>query len=277
MQDLLESESAGELRLRPVVGAYQHNILRVAVVGVESPGASNLLLIPFELDGQFELEGGLLALRRARELSGNYGILLSQVIGPDRESKWDVILQEAGYIRLTDLVYMTRSACYESRNSSQRRLGRDQRWVTYSAEAEPLFCEAIGRTYVQSMDCPELTNVRTVQQSLSSHRAVGVFDPATWFVLADGDQPQGVMLLSKVRREPVMEIVYMGVSQLARGSGVADLLMDQALRTATANTTNLILAVDARNEPAKCLYARWGFVEIARRAAWIANLCCIRR
>ena len=116
-----------------------------------------------------------------------------------------------------------------------------------------------------------------MQQSLSSHRAVGVFDPATWFVLADGDQPQGVLLLSKVRREPVMEIVYMGVSQLARGSGVADLLMDQALRITAAKATSLILAVDARNEPAKRLYARWGFVEIARRAAWIATMCSIGR
>jgi|CXWL01.1.fsa_nt_gi ribosomal protein S18 acetylase RimI-like enzyme len=277
VKDLLESGSVGELRLRPVVGAYERNLLRIAVVGVESPGASNLMLVPFELDSQVELEGGLLALRHARELSGNYGISLSQVIGPDRQSKWDDILQEAGFIRLTNLVYMTRTVCNDTANVSRRLLEGDQRWVTYSVEAEPLFCEAIGRSYVQSMDCPELTSVRTVQQSLSSHRAVGVFDPATWFVLDDGHQPQGVLLLSKVCREPVMEIVYMGVSQPARGSGIADLLMDHALHITAEHATSLILAVDVRNEPAKRLYARWGFVEIARRAAWIANMCGIGR
>jgi GNAT superfamily N-acetyltransferase len=278
VEDLLESQSSGRLRLRPVVGAYEHDDLRVAVVGVESPGASNLMLVPLELvDGQAVLEGGLPALCRARELSNAYGVSLTQVIGPERASRWDFVLEEAGFVRLTDLVYMTRSVCNVTTTSHPRTLGNDQRWVRYSAESESLFCEAIGRSYMQSMDCPELTNVRTVPQSLSSHRAVGVFDPATWFVLVKGDEPHGVLLLNKVRREPVMEMVYMGVSQLARGSGVADLLMDQAIRTTAAYAKSLILAVDARNEPARRLYVRWGLVEIARRAAWIANLCAVGR
>ncbi len=49
VRDVLESESVGGLRLRPLVGANAHNILRFAVVAVESPGASNVFLLPFEL------------------------------------------------------------------------------------------------------------------------------------------------------------------------------------------------------------------------------------
>lgn len=271
VQDLLESASAGEMRLRPVVAAFERGRIRTAVVGVESPGASNLILIPYELDGEAELEGGLQALRHVEELSWEYGVRLSQTIGPERASKWDVVLRESGFTRLTHLIYLSRSVEGARANDTRVQPGPNRRWITYSAEFEPVFCEAIAQSYVQSMDCPELTSLRTPQASLSSHRAAGVFDPAMWFVLVEADRPMGVLLMSKVRREPVIEIVYMGVSQLARGRGVADLLMEKARRTACENAASLILAVDDRNEPAKRLYARWKFIEIARRAAWIAS------
>lgn len=249
----------------------------MAVVGVESPGASNLFLIPFELDGQAQLQGGMLSLRSALELSTNRGIRLSQSIGPEHPSKWDAVLRESGFTRLTHLIYLTRKVANMPSKSGRFQLACGQRWLTYSAQTESLFCEAIAQSYVQSLDCPELTNVRTARESLSAHRAVGEFNPASWFVLVAGDQPQAVLLLSKVRRESVMEIVYMGVSQLARRSGVADLLMDQALRAAASHASNLILAVDVRNTPAIRLYTRWRFVEIARRVAWIASPYSIER
>lgn len=271
VQDLLEGVTAGMLLLRPVVAAFERGRIRTAVTGVESAGASNLLVIPYELDSEAELEGGLQALHVARELSWNYCVRLSQVIGPDRASKWDVVLRESGFTRLTHLIYMSRSMEIGNIRAAQDHPGPYGRWIPYSSASDPVFCEAIAQSYVQSMDCPELTGLRSPQASLMSHRAAGVFDPAMWFVLVEADQPLGVLLLSKVRRESLIEIVYMGVSQLVRGRGVADLLMAKALRTASASGSGLILAVDERNAPAMRLYTRWNFVQIARRAAWIAS------
>jgi ribosomal protein S18 acetylase RimI-like enzyme len=133
-------------------------------------------------------------------------------------------------------------------------------------------------SYVNSQDCHELADIRTPHQALLTHRASGSFDPARWFVLCDQARPMGILLLSMIPRVSVMEIVYMGVSQPARGRGVAGLLLEKALHVASrAKADNLILAVDARNEPARRLYARWNFRDVARRTAWIANLCAVER
>jgi GNAT superfamily N-acetyltransferase len=276
VRDLLQNESVGGLRLRPIIAAYAQNILHLAVVAVESPGASNLFVLPFDLASTLSHEAGVLAVELALKRSQDYGVSLSQVVGPHGESNWDAILEQSGFTRLTNLIYMARSIHIENARVLEP-CGHNGRWVTYSAEAEPLFCEAIERSYVQSMDCPEIANMRTARQSLLSHRAVGNFDPAKWFVLSEGDRPQGVLLLNRVCNEPLIEIVYMGVSQVARGRGVGDALMRKALRVAEANSMRLILAVDARNEPAKRFYVRWRFAEIERRAAWIASACGIGR
>ncbi len=256
----------------PVIGAYERNSLRFAVLGIESPGGSNLILVPFEINGPMDRAIVVMTLQEAIRISSHRGVTLSQIIGPERTSKWDEILQQAGYFKLTDLIYLTRDTRANALRSDPTKLSPAQRWVNYSTSADELFCNAIQFSYAQSLDCPELIHARTARQSLLSHRAVGVFDPATWFVLAEREQPLGVLLLNQVRRESVMEIVYMGVSQVERGRGVADVLMAQAVHVAAKKSASLILAVDARNVPAKRLYARWGMVEIARRAAWIANL-----
>ena len=64
----------------------------------------------------------------------------------------------------------------------------------------------------------------------------------------------------------------MGVAQVARGTGVADALLQRAVQTAAdVSLTTLALAVDERNTPALRLYRRWGFVDTGVRDAWIAS------
>jgi ribosomal protein S18 acetylase RimI-like enzyme len=75
-------------------------------------------------------------------------------------------------------------------------------------------------------------------------------------------------------QEPDVEIVYMGVAQVARGTGVANALLFQAAQIAgQRGARSLALAVDHRNAPARRLYARWGFAEFGVRDAWIATPC----
>ncbi len=62
----------------------------------------------------------------------------------------------------------------------------------------------------------------------------------------------------------------MGVAQVARGTGVADAVMQRAVEAAgRVGANSLALAVDQRNTPARKLYGRWGFIEFAARDAWI--------
>jgi GNAT superfamily N-acetyltransferase len=63
----------------------------------------------------------------------------------------------------------------------------------------------------------------------------------------------------------------MGVAQAARGTGVADALLQWAVETvARVGDVDMSLAVDADNTPARRLYERWDFVETGARDAWIA-------
>jgi GNAT superfamily N-acetyltransferase len=149
-------------------------------------------------------------------------------------------------------------------------------WVPYAPDRETLFERAIQRTYVQSQDCPELTDLRETADVLAGHRATGVFDPGLWWVAMRGDEPVGAILLNRLETEPALEVVYMGVAQLARGQGVADALLARAVDQAAGIGANILtLAVDQRNTPARRLYARWAFVETGVRDAWIASPCRI--
>ena len=49
-------------------------------------------------------------------------------------------------------------------------------------ERAGIFERAIERSYEQSLDCPELSELRTVQDALAGHRAAGTFDASLWWV-----------------------------------------------------------------------------------------------
>jgi GNAT superfamily N-acetyltransferase len=145
-------------------------------------------------------------------------------------------------------------------------------WVHYTPDRELLFQDALERTYVQSLDCPELTGLRRTADVLAGHRAADVFDPALWWVAMHSQEPVGVILINRIPSEPALELVYMGVAQVARGTGVADALLGRAVVAASkVSATILALAVDERNTPARRMYTRWGFLETGARDAWIAS------
>lgn len=267
---VLELVSQGETRaaIRPVVGSFAHRELAYAVAGVEA-GGSVLLLIPFELvDPALAVEPIRLGLTLARCNSVSF----AQVIAPSVPSKWDDMLSEAGFSWLTELVYLTRSIEKALPANHASTAAADLTWRTYSDQTAARFQEAVERSYEGSMDCPELLGLRSSRQSLDSHRAAGSFDPQFWFLLECAGEPLGVLLLARLRREPLIEVVYMGVTQAVRRNGVANILLEKAVQTASTQNANLILAVDVRNTPARRLYGRWGFEIIARRSAWIAKL-----
>lgn len=271
VRQLLSDAQAGRAQIRPVLAACRSGRPRVAVAGVESGGRSNVLLVPFDLSEEAERTVGETLLQMALECSRSYGVVLSQVIGPAAPSLWDESLREAGMSRLTTLVYLSRTTSSIEQPAIPPGHSEEFSWMRFSTNTEHLFREAIEQSYVQSLDCPELSKLRTPAEALAAHRSVGLFDPNCWLVAMHGDRPKGVLLLAQLRQEPLFEIVYMGVAPEARGGLLANLLMQRAIEVATRNNAGLILAVDQRNVPARRLYERWKFVEVARKSAWIAR------
>jgi len=256
------------LKLELVFGAFEDGRIVGACLAVESPGSSAMVRAtgacasgPARHATSAALEH-LVAAARSRGLR-----LLEALIDPNDEASADA-LAGGGFSHLTRLIYMRRRA---NGPAAIPRAATDLDWVTYSGDTRPLFSAGIEASYAASLDCPEVAGVRSVRDVLDGHRAVGDFDPELWWVARRNSQPVGVLLVNSLPPTLVLEVVYMGVAQPARGTGVGDALLGRAVEACRSRgMRGLALAVDERNDAARRLYARWGFVETGVRSAWIA-------
>lgn len=266
--DLLDFVQSRPLRIEPVVGAFADGRLVCACACVESPGRAALVHVPPDRVARRHGDVLAAALRTLLERAWANALVLVQALVPPESRNLEDVLSHAGFRFLAELVYQERAA--DAPPGSLRVRG-DLTFVSYSARTHELFLDALNLSYVDSLDCPDLTGLRTTEDVLAAHKAAGRHDPECWFVAGDSQGPVGVILLSKVLSRPAFEVVYMGVAPRARGQGVGDALLDKAMKQCVCrDATRLALAVDSANTPAVCFYARWGFNEIARRRAWIA-------
>lgn len=175
------------------------------------------------------------------------------------------LVDSLGFRRLTSLVYYERSATYPWVDPPDDRVT----WRTWSENERAAFERVVAESYVDSSDCPELTDVRPVSDVLASHRAAGVFDPEHWQLACSNGEPLACILLARTPLDSILEIVYVGVRPNARRQGLGTILMrramDQARRSGVRRVT---VVVDERNVGARRLYESFAFVEVARRAAF---------
>jgi len=266
---LLAHVDRGTASLDLLFGAYAVGRLVSACVAVQSPGAAALVFPPPAGPGEVNARGALAALEAVKDTAWSRSIRLLQVLTDPEEEQLASTLQEAGFRRLTRLLYLIRPGDLPGTCSGA---AGELTWVAYTPARMRLFCEALEATYVQSLDCPELNGVRTTGDVLAGHRATGIFDPSLWWVAKRDNAAAGVLLLNGVVGESALEIVYMGVAQASRGTRVADALLDRATRAARRlGAKTLALAVDERNIRARRMYARWDFVQTMTRDAWIAS------
>jgi ribosomal protein S18 acetylase RimI-like enzyme len=173
-------------------------------------------------------------------------------------------IAQAGFARLAVLAYLRRDVRPADGTAP---LPSDIEWANYGLLRHRLFAETIVRTYEGSLDCPGLAGLRTMDETLATHKRTGVFSPRWWHVAMREGRPAGVVLLNHL--EGRGEIAYLGVVPEARGRGVGRALVERAIQDAAEMGLPLVgLAVDTSNAPAVRLYAAAGFREIRRRLAW---------
>jgi len=173
-------------------------------------------------------------------------------------------LAEVGFARLAVLAYLRRDV-RPLENKTPMPSGIE--WIAYGLLRHRLFAETIARTYEGSLDCPGLAGLRTMDETLATHKRTGVFSPRWWHVALREGRPVGVVLLNNL--EGRGEIAYLGVVPEARGRGIGRALVERAIQDAAEMGLPLMgLAVDTSNAPAVRLYAAAGFREIRRRLAW---------
>ncbi len=257
------------LSLELVFGAFLGNRLVGACVALEPPGAAALVYVnPDQPDGPGR-DATLTALWALQQAAWTRSIKLLEVLVDPAASNSASLVRDAGFTYVTELLYLQRQ-CPGREWSAPG--DPDLCWVGYSDVQAQVFRRALEATYIQSLDCPELTGIRSTGEILAGHKATGIFDPSLWWVATRQGIPVGVLLLNRVTSQPALEVVYIGVSQPARGTGVADALLARAVTlTERENARYLTLAVDVRNAPARRMYRRWSFRQVGVRAAWIAS------
>jgi len=254
-------------------GAYAGRRLVSACLAIESPGAATVLT-PQAPPGRIPPDATLSALQAVKSAAFARHIRLVQTLLSPEDEALPGVFRSAGFSFLTQLLYLEKPMSSDDRG---RCSSEDVDWVPYTPQTEPLFLAALEASYIDSLDCPALTGLRSTSDVLAGHRSAGDSGSRYWWVAARKSQPYGVLLLAHQRRSGVVEVAYMGVAPPARGSGLADALLAKAVEeTRLLDLDVLTVAVDRANSPARRVYNRWGFVPVGRRDAWIAASSGVR-
>ena len=221
------------------------------------------------------------AIAGIREASGQ-DLVLSQAL-PEPEQTWaGSAFASAGMQRVTELLYLRRPLKMPGdappapspelpEGVTVEPLGSANTGIDSRSEAA--LATALERTYIDTLDCPELCGLRTVADTIASHKSTGQFDPSLWWIVRMGGKPEGCVLLSRCAEHDAIELVYLGLGPNLRGQGVGCRLMRWAIgQLAGESARELTCAVDARNEPARRLYERLGFRKFTSRMAFVAPL-----
>ncbi|HLW68859.1 MAG TPA: GNAT family N-acetyltransferase [Gemmataceae bacterium] len=133
-----------------------------------------------------------------------------------------------------------------------------------------LFQQTLWRSYEQTHDFPEVSGRRTIEEVVRGLQAVG-YHPEHWWLAWSKQVPVGVLILSALPEADGWEISYVGVVPSARRRGIGRELVRKALfETKAMGGHEVVLSVDARNEPALKLYEKLGFEVFERREVFLA-------
>lgn len=267
VEELLESHRCGDLSIdesRVILDAGR--VVGVLLLVAQDDGT--IYVWPAETDFRISPYD---ATRMRRELYAaavravdESGAWIAQSLLESTEEETSLELTDNGFPQLTSLLFLHRSLDIPVPSTG---LPPDCKLISLDSESERgRFARTIERTYVGTLDCPELNGCRNGEQSLLGHRRSGVFDPSRWLLLAHGDVDAGLLLLTEHPDDQVWEVVYLGLVPEMRGRGLGRLLLLEGLRRAQqARSPEVVLAVDERNDPAIALYKGLKFTPFEQR------------
>ncbi len=175
-------------------------------------------------------------------------------------------LESAGFYKIAELQYLGRSITPADKADEASEFS----FEGFSPSDQARLKRLLARTYVDSLDCPGLDDLRDLDEVLAGYRATGRHDPSHWLLVREGDSDVGVLLMAEHPDADQAELIYMGVAPEARGRGLGRQILRRALATAAEmGVEHLMVAVDRRNTPARRLYEEAGFAAWAHRHVWV--------
>ena len=230
------------------------------------PGRTVIIMLPnpgelgIAADEQIAITQAGLATLAHREL--HYAQVLLE---PEAVAKRGLV-ERVGFQALAPLAYLERDVAFPWVDPPPTEAAN---WVSYDQVAPAEFGDVVLATYEESHDCPELTGLRPIDDILAAHQASGPFDASLWELVQVDGAMAGCLLLSRVVRASLLEIVYMGVLPAWRGRGIGGLILRRALQQSrTFGARRLTVVVDERNTAARRLYESFALVPAGRRHAY---------
>jgi ribosomal protein S18 acetylase RimI-like enzyme len=195
-------------------------------------------------------------VRGAMDWLKGRGVKLAQALLAPEEVALGAPLVRGGFRRATALWYL-RHDLADLPWAAQPNPGID--YQTFDRVGPARFAEILGRTYENTLDCPEISEARTSAEALAGHRGAG-FDSHTWWLAETAGSPVGLLLVNAAVDGDGWEIAYVGVAPEYRRQGYGrELVLKALLEAKAAGEPAVTLAVDARNTPARSVYRRLGF------------------
>lgn len=257
----------GELRRDGVWIARQSEQVIGAVVAMPLAGGAGLLWPPQAADGMDAAAIEDAVTTAALGWLRQQGTRMCQVLLRDEERDLGLPLLRHGFVRTTELVFLR---CWLDGMVVGTPDDAAVEWTSWQDCSAEVFQRTLIDTYQDSLDCPELDGVRTIDEIIAGHQAQGRFDPDYWWLMRWHGEAAGVLLLNGIVDEPAWEIVYLGLCPRFRGIGMGQTLVAKALEEARLTRARFVdVTVDVRNAPARNLYRHNGFVMVDKRDVFL--------
>lgn len=246
-----------------LIGARSGERLSAVVWGTRSGDDSLLVGDPGLASGLVDADEAVAGIAKClADAADRLGLVLVQVmLGPQRIDLAPCFLS-AGWERATRLEYLAARVGPENDRLDRREVdsATSWRWVDADSLAPAALERLVAATHEDSQDCPFLEGRRSPAELLATYARSSESGTALWRVLLDDDEPAGCVLAGLQGGGTQIEWIYFGVARNRRGMGLGDRLAEHGFAQARSIGVGMIvLGLDESNEPARRLYARWGF------------------
>jgi ribosomal protein S18 acetylase RimI-like enzyme len=257
----------GELKPQGIFVLRDGADLKGALACLQVPGATALIWPPACADGPEQAQREDRLLQHAVTWLRGCGVKLAQALFPPDAVVGADGLRRNGFVQVTHLCYLRHALDLPAPS-----LSAPVRLEFTTVDDDPTaFGNTLSRSYQQSLDCPEINDVRTITEILDGHRSQGLYDPGRWWLATFAGQAVGVVLATLMPETGDWDVPYVGIVPEARRRGFGHELMLKVLCEARAADVEAVtLSVDGRNHPAQRLYRRLGFEVIDRREVFLA-------
>lgn len=259
-----------QISTRHQVVCLENEMVTMACLWVPNPGKSAICYLPPTryLHGRQSQAADCLKL--AASAAAEAGMKMIQGVFDAEESILKHIYTAAGYDQLATLQFMDHPTRW---SIPELPLPEGYHLETYRPANHELFKQAIGASYEQTLDCPKMSGLRSLDDVILGHQHAGMFDPNLWFIMLHQSRPIGALLLTFNNSLCSLDVTYLGLALSCRRLHLGWFFMSHIRKmmrlTGAAIST---LAVDEANIPAVALYKKAGYQPTQRREVFFLPL-----